>query len=85
MTATGRSGEPPEENTEQSIPPIEELNLQDSEAEAYMQLSQELDEINNCLDALEKKNDNLHEELYKLLEENKKIRSEIKEVNSSLT
>ncbi|PRD22729.1 UNVERIFIED_CONTAM: C9orf16 [Trichonephila clavipes] len=48
-------------------------------AATYMQLNQELDEINNCLDALEKKNDNLHEELYKLLEENRQIRSEIKE------
>ncbi|GFW10131.1 uncharacterized protein TNCV_2569151 [Trichonephila clavipes] len=85
MTAAGKSGEPPEENIEQSVPPIEELNLQDSDVEAYMQLNQELDEINNCLDALEKKNDNLHEELYKLLEENRQIRSEIKEVNSSLT
>lgn len=52
---------------------------------AYLQLSQELDEINNCLDALEKKNDNLHEELFKLLEESKQIRSELKEANSSAT
>ncbi|GIZ04087.1 uncharacterized protein CEXT_207561 [Caerostris extrusa] len=85
MTANGNSKEPQEENSEEPVPSIEELNLQDTDVEVYLQLNQELDEINNCLDALEKKNDFLHEELYKLLEESKQIRSELKEVNSTAT
>ncbi|GBN06394.1 hypothetical protein AVEN_236637-1 [Araneus ventricosus] len=85
MTANNKPGEPPEENNEQSLPPIEDMNLQDADIEAYMQLNQELDEINNCLDALEKKNDSLHEELFKLLEESRQIRSELKDANSAAT
>ncbi|KAF8796674.1 UPF0184 protein-like [Argiope bruennichi] len=82
MTATKKLGEPPEENSEQSLPPIEDINSQDADIEDYLELDQEFDKINKCLDALEKKNDSLHEELFKLLEESRQIRSELKDANS---
>ncbi|XP_015905680.1 UPF0184 protein [Parasteatoda tepidariorum] len=78
------SDEPPEENIIDNVP-IEELSLQDVDLEAYQQLSNELDEINNCLDALERKNDSLNEELFKLLEESKQIRSELQEAASNMS
>ncbi|KAG8199405.1 hypothetical protein JTE90_000273 [Oedothorax gibbosus] len=83
MTAKERSGEPSEEGPDENLPQIEDINIQDTDVEAYVQLSKELDEINNCLDALEKKNDNLHDELFKLLEENRQIRSELKESSTT--
>ncbi|XP_035220870.1 UPF0184 protein C9orf16 homolog [Stegodyphus dumicola] len=82
MTAKNKVGEPPEEGSEE-IHEGGDDELQDIDTEAYNQLSHDLDEISNCLDALEQKNDNLHKEIYKLLEESKQIRCEIKECASS--
>ena len=81
MTATNKINEPEDSESEELY--SYEENLQDTDMEAYIQLNKALDEISNCLDALEQKNDSLHAEITKLLEESRQIRSEIKKSESS--
>lgn len=45
----------------------------------YVALNDKIDELNDALDSIEKKNDDIHAQLLELLEYSKQFRKEIKE------
>lgn len=77
MTASNKIRDPEDSEKDQRSSDQED-NIALADMDAYIQLNKELDEISNFLDALEEKNDSLHAEITKLLEESKQIRHEIK-------
>lgn len=79
--------EPPldsEEGMEAATADNEDLveeELTEDEIEEFSVLNRQLDQLDKALDAIEEKNDNIHDKLKELLEESRQARLEIEASN----
>ena len=58
-----------------------EEELTEDEIEEFSVLNRQLDQLDKALDAIEEKNDNIHDKLKELLEESRQARLEIEASN----
>merc|ERR1712218_441045 len=61
---------------------VEEEELNEDEAAEFSLLNRQLDQLDQALDAIEEKNDDIHTKLRELLEESKQARKEIEAENN---
>ena len=61
---------------------VEEEELNEDEAAEFSILNRQLDQLDEALDAIEQKNDDIHSKLRELLEESKQARKEIEAENN---
>jgi len=78
---TNTNNDPQEEEFPESehMDADDDEELTEEEAEEFSILNQQLDQLDQALDAMEQKNDSIHSQLRELLEESKKARLEMAE------
>jgi len=80
--------EPPMQGTEEvedeGMHQGEEDELNEDEAAEFSLLNRQLDQLDQALDAIEEKNDDIHSKLKELLEESKQARKEIEAENNEM-
>ena len=62
---------------------LDEEELTEDEAAEFSLLNQQLDQLDKALDAMEQKNDSIHNQLRDLLEDSKKARLELEAEEAS--
>merc|ERR1712011_78372 len=74
----------PEEVEDEGMHQGEEDELNEDEAAEFSLLNRQLDQLDQALDAIEEKNDDIHSKLKELLEESKQARKEIEAENNEM-
>ena len=62
---------------------LDEEELTEDEAAEFSLLNEQLDQLDKALDAMERKNDSIHNQLRDLLEDSKKARLELEAAEAS--
>ena len=62
---------------------LDEEEMTEDEAAEFSLLNQQLDQLDKALDAMEQKNDSIHDQLRDLLEDSKKARLELEAAEAS--